>query len=103
MWTPVRPTGQTGESRLLGAGPLERGICYTRHAGVDDDYGKDAGGRTSVWAIACAGEKMADNGNGSYAMGDKGKKDKEKGRKQKMQKKEQKSKGKLAKQQRKIP
>jgi hypothetical protein len=46
---------------------------------------------------------MRDNGKRRYAMGDKGKKDKEKGQKRKINKKEQKAKGKLAKQPRRTP
>jgi len=44
--------------------------------------------------------RREDEGHGKrrYAMGDKGKKDKDKGRKQKINKQEQKKKGKLAKQ-----
>jgi hypothetical protein len=49
------------------------------------------------------GEKMIDNGERRYAMGDKGKKDKDKGRKQMINKQEKKAKGKLAKQPRKTP
>jgi hypothetical protein len=44
-----------------------------------------------------------DNGKRRYAMGDKGKKDKEKGRKQKINRQEQKTKEKLAKQPRRTP
>ena len=43
------------------------------------------------------------NGNRRYAMGDKGKKDKDKGRKQMINKQEKKAKGKLAKQPRRTP
>ena len=43
------------------------------------------------------------HGKRRYAMGDKGKKDKDKGRKQKINKQEQKAKGKLAKQPRRTP
>jgi hypothetical protein len=46
---------------------------------------------------------MRANGKRKYAMGDKGKKDKDKGRKQKISKQEQKAKGKLAKQPRRTP
>jgi len=46
---------------------------------------------------------MRDNGKGRYAMGDKGKKDKDKGRKQKINKQEQKTKEKIAKQPRRTP
>jgi len=46
---------------------------------------------------------MRDNGKKRYAMGDKGKKDKDKGRKQKINKQEQEAKGKLAKQPRRTP
>jgi hypothetical protein len=49
------------------------------------------------------GEKMRANGKRRYAMGDKGKKDKDKVRKQKISKQEQKAKGKLAKQPRRTP
>ena len=48
-------------------------------------------------------EKMRDNVKRRYAMGDKGKKDKDKGRKQKINKQEQKAKGKLTKQPRRTP
>jgi len=41
---------------------------------------------------------MRDNGKRRYAMGDKGKKDKDKGRKQKINKQEQKAKEKITKQ-----
>jgi hypothetical protein len=43
------------------------------------------------------------NGKRRYAMGDKGKKDKNKGRKQRISKQEQKAKGKIAKQPRRTP
>ena len=43
------------------------------------------------------------HGKRRYAMGDKGKKDKDKGRKQKINKQEQKAKGKIAKQPRRTP
>jgi len=46
---------------------------------------------------------MRTNRKRRYAMGDKGKKDKDKGRKQKINKEEQKSKEKLAKQPRRTP
>jgi hypothetical protein len=46
---------------------------------------------------------MRGNGKRRYAMGDKGKKDKDKGRKQKINKQEQKAKGKIAKQPRRTP
>jgi hypothetical protein len=49
------------------------------------------------------GEKIRDNWKRRYAMGDKGKKDKDKGRKQKINKQEQKAKGKLSKQPRRTP
>jgi hypothetical protein len=49
------------------------------------------------------GEKIRDNGKRRYAMGDKGKKDKNKGRKQRISKQGQKAKGKIAKQLRKTP
>jgi hypothetical protein len=46
---------------------------------------------------------MRDNRKRRYAMGDKGKKDKDKGRKQKIIKQEQKAKEKLGKQPRRTP
>jgi len=46
---------------------------------------------------------MRDDGKRKYAMGDKGKKDKNKGRKQRIGKQEQKAKGKMAKQPRRTP
>jgi len=46
---------------------------------------------------------MRDNGKRRYAMGDKGKKDKDKGQTQKINKQEQKAKGKLTKQPRRTP
>jgi hypothetical protein len=49
------------------------------------------------------GEKMRDKGRRRYAMGDKGKKDKDKGRKQMINKQEKKAKGKLVKQPRRTP
>jgi len=49
------------------------------------------------------GEKMGDNGKRRYAMGDKGKKDKDKVQKQKISKQEQKAKGKITKQPRRTP
>jgi hypothetical protein len=49
------------------------------------------------------GEKMGDNGKRRYAMGDKGKKDKDKGRKQMINKQEKKAKEKIAKQPRRTP
>ena len=49
------------------------------------------------------GEKMGDSGKRRYAMGDKGKKDKDKGRKQKINIQERKAKEKLAKQPRRAP
>jgi hypothetical protein len=54
---------------------------------------------------AAAPSRREDEANGKrrYAMGDKGKKDKDKGRKQKISKQEQKAKGKIAKQPRRTP
>ena len=49
------------------------------------------------------GEKMRANGKRRYAMGDKGKKDKDKGRKQMINKQEKKAKEKIAKQPRRTP
>ena len=49
------------------------------------------------------GENMRNDGKRRYAMGDKGKKDKDKVRKHKISKQEQKAKGKLAKQPRRTP
>jgi hypothetical protein len=49
------------------------------------------------------GEKMRDNEERRYEMGDKGKKDKDKGQKQKISKQEQKAKSKLQKQPRRTP
>jgi hypothetical protein len=46
---------------------------------------------------------MRTNGKRRYAMGDKGKKDKDKGRKQKINKQEQKAKEKIGKQPRRTP
>jgi hypothetical protein len=46
---------------------------------------------------------MRNNGKRRYAMGDKGKKDRDKGRKQKINKQEQKAKEKLSKQPRRTP
>jgi hypothetical protein len=48
-------------------------------------------------------EKMRDNRKRRFAMGDKGKKDKEKGQKQNTAKQKQKTKKKIEKQQRKTP
>jgi hypothetical protein len=49
------------------------------------------------------GEKVRDNVKRRYAMGDRGKKDKDKGRKQMIKKQEKKAKEKIAKQPRKTP
>ncbi len=49
------------------------------------------------------GKKIRDNEKRRYAMGDKGKKDKNKGQKQKAKKQEQKAKKKLEKQPRRTP